>query len=211
MLNYNNTKFLIGGDFNINLLNDNNIIQSYKDEIHSQGTIQLVKFPTRLSPINNNRSLLDHMYTNVSENKTTTKCLSYDISDHLPILTFIKSFQINSNKSTYRKILIRDLSRFNPEEFLQELESKISLLNLDNSCVNKLWDQFELLFNSVVMQYAPLRPQTRRERKRRYKPYITNTILSSIKKKQKLFKRVLNNPSNENWEAFKICRNKLTR
>ena len=123
LLNYNNTKFLIGGDFNINLLNDNNIIQSYKDEIHSQGTIQLVKFPTRLSPINNNRSLLDHMYTNVSENKTTTKCLSYDISDHLPILTFIKSFQINSNKSTYRKILIRDLLHFNPEEFLQELES----------------------------------------------------------------------------------------
>ena len=61
------------------------------------------------------------------------------------------------------------------------------------------------------MQYAPLRPQTRRERKRRYKPYITNTILSSIKKKQKLFKMVLNNPSNENWLAFSVKVKSITQ
>ena len=212
ILNDNNSHFLIGGDFNINLLNDNNKIENYKNEIQSQGTMQLVRSATRISPTSNNRTLLDHMYTNVFENKTNTFCIEYDISDHVPVITFLKSNQNNVNNQATQKVLIRDLSNFNPDEFVNDLENKIPHLDLNGSLdVNQLWDNFELLFNSTLLQHAPLRPQTRRERKRKTKPYITNKILASIKEKKKLFKTALNNPSSENWKEYKKYRNKLTR
>ena len=87
--NSHNQNFVIAGDININLMNESKQIENYKNEINSLGTLQLVNNPTRFSTTTNNHTLLDHIYTNLTENKTSTKCILYDISDHIPVITVI--------------------------------------------------------------------------------------------------------------------------
>ena len=211
-LNNQHNKFLIVGDININLLNYTKTIEDYKNEIKSQGTLQTVQTPTRISCTNNNantNSLLDHVYTNISENHIKTQCMAYDISDHLPVITVVGKTKIK--KTNLQKRIIRDLSKFQPDEFLSELQKEINRFNFDTRNANDLWDRFDLLFNTIVNKHAPTRPQTRREIRNNAKPYITKGILKSIKNKQKLFKKALKYPTQSNWDAFKNYRNKLTR
>ena len=63
-------------------------MREYTNDILSQGTLQLVQQPTCISYCNKN-SLIDHVYTNLPESKTDTSCIAFDISDHLPSITFI--------------------------------------------------------------------------------------------------------------------------
>ena len=207
ILNNKNSTYVIGGDFNINYSSDNQNILNYINEIESQGTNQIVKYETRFS-INSRKSLLDHNYTNLPDTKITNHCIAYDISDHLPSLTFIKSLKYS--KSKYGKKLIRDERKFNPEDFLTELNVELSKLTYsfrEGMDINEMWNKFEDTFLSVLNLHAPMRYQTRSELKRNNKPWLTRAILKSIKCKQKLYHKILKNPSPTKWKRFKIYRN----
>ena len=65
-LNSSHINFLIGGDFNIDLLKDSSAINNYHDLILSLGCFQTVNTATRFSSNFASSSLLDHMYTNLS-------------------------------------------------------------------------------------------------------------------------------------------------
>ena len=118
------------------------------------------------------------MYTNTLENHITTQCMSYDISAHLPVITVIGKTKIK--KANLQKRIIRDLSNFQPDEFLSELREEINSFNFDATNANELWNRFSLLFNTIVNKHAPTRLQTRREIRNSAKPYITKGILKSI-------------------------------
>ena len=207
LLNKKNKAYVIGGDINIDLLKTSPIITNYKDEIKSHGTIQIVKHATRHSS-NSKSSLLDHIYTNTAEDTIKNFCLSYDISDHLPSLSILNS--INYNKSNYFKKMIRDTKKFVVDDFLAELSDKFSDFSFERLSANELWNNFETIFNLVLNKHAPLRLQTRSEAKRNKKPWLTKTILKTIKNKHKLYQKVLKDPSESNWSIFKNYRNKLT-
>ena len=206
-LNYKRNKFFLSGDFNINYLNDSNMVEQYKNEIQSHGTLQLVKTPTHFSHTNN--TIIDHIYTNIPENKTLTKCIAFEVSDHIPVISVIGEFRTNKNKIEKRKI--RDLKNFKPEEFTKELGNSIAQLNFDSEDVNELWNSFRKSFNGILNKHAPQRLQTRKESRINSKPYLTKGILKSIKTKQKLFKKTIIEPTEENWNYFKLYRNNLTR
>ena len=207
-INNNKRNILIGGDFNIDLQKNSKIVQNYKNNIQSQGILQLVQQPTRLNYKNTRSTLLDHMYTNLPENKTVTKCIAYDISDHFPVITYFKTFKI---KPQITKKIIRDMKNFKAEEFLFELEEKIGSINHNKLSCNDLWDEFNNTFNLVLNQHAPLRYQTLKEAKRKNKPFITKEISSSLKTKQKMLNKLTKHPTNSKWSDFKSYRNKLTR
>ena len=101
-LNRLNRNYIIGGDININLLSTKNFVTDYKNEILSQGILQLTKAPTRIQ--NNHISLLDHIYTNIEDYKLNTKCITFNISDHIPVLTILNSHKILSNLQVQMKI-----------------------------------------------------------------------------------------------------------
>ena len=209
-MNKHNLTYIIGGDFNINYLSKSTLVRNYKHEIESVGSNQIVKSATRFSP-NCKKSLIDHLYTNLPETKIINHCICFEISDHLPSFTVIKS--IKYNKSNHIKKIIREEKNFVPEDFLTELNEKLLLTvsTFNGLSGNDMWNSFENTFSSVLNKHAPLRQQTRSECKRNNKPWITRGILKSIKAKHKLYRTVIKNPIKSNWEKFKNYRNKLNR
>ena len=198
---------MVGGDFNIDLFSKQNSVSSYINEVYSQGCLQTVNYPTHISHTYKN-SLIDHNYTNIIKHDVVTECLAFDISDHLSTLTFIKN--IHNTKANIKKRMIRETKNFISENFLLELQNKILLINQNQLSDNELWEKFEDTFNLVLNNHAPLRTQTRREYKRNSKPWMTNEIISLIKKRQKLYKIYLKNSSDNNWSNFTSYRNKVT-
>ena len=61
LLSCKNVTHYINGDFNINLLQNENKVKEYIDVTYSLGTIRLITHPTRVTDISS--SLLDHVYS----------------------------------------------------------------------------------------------------------------------------------------------------
>ena len=207
ILNNKRSNYIIAGDMNIDWLKNSKQIKSYKNEILSQGVLQTVTTPTHLSE-NNKSSIIDHIYTNMPENKILTKCIAYDISDHVPSISSIGSFY-QKNKNINKK-MIRFSKNFNSDKFLTDLKNELNLSNPQGLSADGLWDNFERIYISVLDKHVPLRPQSRKENKTDLKPWLSKAILKSIRIKQKLFKNVIKNPSTGGWNKFKKYRNKLT-
>ena len=102
-LNHENKDYLICGDFNINLLKHETkrSIDNYIDTLYSEGCINIIDKPTRITETT--ATLLDHMYTNLSNNSVNSGILTFDISDHLPTFFTLSKKPVY----THKKILLR--------------------------------------------------------------------------------------------------------
>ena len=72
------------GDFNINLLQNENKVKAYIDLTYSLGAIPLITHPSRVT--DNSSSPLDHVYTNNISGETHSYILQDDISNHMPVI-----------------------------------------------------------------------------------------------------------------------------
>ena len=191
------------------MLSSKKQIVSYKNHIQSHGVLQLVRSPTRIN--SRSKTLIDHVYTNIVEDNSNTDCLLFPVSDHLPLITFLKSY--NSNQPIIKRKFIRDLKNINYDQFYRDIEQNLSHITPENSnlTANELWNQFENIFNQTFNQHAPIRLQTRKEFKKSFSPWITKAILNSIKTRQKLYKKAIKHSTFTNWNKFKLYRNKLNR
>ena len=99
--------YYISGDTNINLLQNetNNNIKNSSDMLFILGCLPLVNFPMCIS---NTSTLIDHIYTNNILHKNTTYILINDLSDDLPILTLLYSFE-NTAKNKCTTIGLRNM------------------------------------------------------------------------------------------------------
>ena len=87
--------------------------------------------------------------------------------------------------------------------------SSVPDLTLNN--FNKIFNEFYRLISETISQHAPLKRYSRKQRKLRKKPWITKGILTSIKKKNFVFKThfLYGNASQKLF--FKRYSNKLTK
>ena len=154
-------------------------------------------------------SLLDHIYTNIANKSTNSGVALYELSDHLPIFFIVKNTSCKLKSETK---FIRCMKQFNLENFLVDLHTKMSKIEINSTTANIDDDvsNITLAFKSVLDIHAPIRPQTRNERRLSKKPWITQGILKSIKTKNKLFKKLFKSNSNEEKIFFKKYLNKLT-
>jgi len=65
------------------------LIRNYINTCSIYGCLQLITNPTRITPTG--CTIIDHIYTNFPTEKLTPDILINDLSDHLPVLVFIKS------------------------------------------------------------------------------------------------------------------------
>ena len=79
------TTVFLGGDFNTDILKHkvNQGTKSFLDTMYSIGLYPLIDRPTRIS--NHSFSLIDNVFTNLTNHKVTSGILVSDITDHLPI------------------------------------------------------------------------------------------------------------------------------
>ena len=80
--------------------------------------------------------------------------------------------------------------------------------------VNTSFNNFLDRINNLLDTYMPLKKLSKKEFKQQYKPWITNGILKSIERKNKIYKRYTKTKNNEArtqiYSEYKILRNTLT-
>ena len=189
------------GDLNINLLSEHNEkVHDYLNSFLTKNFIPCITLPTRIR--NHSISLIDHIFIKTPNKLIQNKCSSgnliTDISDHLPNFSFldIKTPSINDRP------FIRLFTEKKVQLFEENLCNENALLE-DHviTDVDRAYDIFSENYTRLFNKYFPFVKQSRKSFKD--KPYITSGIKVSIKYKNKLYKKYLNNPNDVTEAAWK--------
>ena len=112
-----------------------------------------------------------------------------DLSDHFG--TFVAVAEKTCHIDKPKVVQILDMSNFDLELFLQELEQHVRDAELENDdSVNEQFDKFCVTFNSVINNFTPLRKASRKEKRLHAKPWLTKGLLKSIKRKHAMFSKL---------------------
>ena len=211
-----NKKVYMAGDFNFDLLNTSTHTDTFEffDTMMSNFLLPVITIPTKIN--RGNSTLIDNIFTNNLNPDTKSGNLEISLSDgHLP--SFMITPKQNQNHLPKKhNISNRDKKHFNAEAFLVDYESINwdEIIDLNKTDVNFSMESFINKINGLLDIHMPLRKITQKEFKQKYKPWITNAILSKIRDKNKVFKKYLNcknyNRKAELYENFKKLKNDIT-
>ena len=113
------------------------------------------------------------------------------ISDHLAQFLFlpIDQFKTNNNKNIYQ----RNLKSFNQQIFLEDIQNLNwnNILELENQVLDNSFNNFFLMIETVLDPYVPIKKLNKAELKLKSKSWLTKGIMTSIKKKNIIYKKVL--------------------
>ena len=203
-----NCEYLIGRDFDCNLLkyHEQPNVTNFVDSLASCGCISLINNPTRFSK-NCTPSLLDHIYTNICDKKRINNAgiTIYDISHHLPVFVNLRLHHPTQQKI---KPKFRCMKHFDPNTFLTDLSHNLNNLNPEAGEVT-LSDKF-VVFKDTLDKHAPYRYASRNEERSFNKPWLTKGIITSIAKKNPLYRKQLTTNNPNIIRQYKTYRNKLT-
>ena len=199
---------LLMGDFNVNLLNYD-FHSETEDFVNTLGSYafhpQILK-PTRITY--HSATLNDNIFFNSLEHYAISGNIVYGITDHLPNFLIItklsnppKNFKLY--KRDYSRLDISEVSNVNWEEVLTS-ESGV----LD---INTVFQNFYLCISYLINKHAPLHKFTRKEIKSLSKPWVTPGIQTSIKLKEKFYKRFLETRNIYFLTKYTFYRNNITQ
>ena len=199
-----NKHIYVVGDFNINLLAGDvqNIGSNFYNSLMSINFFPLINKPTRITEFS--ATLIDNIFTNYIQ-KHFSGIIYSDISDHLPIFcachdTFSVANHFNGN-------INNNFSQKN----LHALNIALSQIEwssvIETSDVNEAFGNFVDIFKSTIEQYCP--PVHPKLKRLKY-PWITPGLIKSLKTKNKLYRKFLKNPSEDNRIKYTKHKNYFT-
>ena len=113
------------------------------------------------------------------------------ISDHLAQFLFlpIDQFKTNNNKNIYQ----RNLKSFNQQIFLEDIQNLNwnNILELENQDLDNSFNNFFLMIETVLDTYVPIKKLNKAELKLKSQSWLTKGIMTSIKKKNIIYKKVI--------------------
>jgi len=180
------------GDFNVDLLQISNhdAVRRYANMLLGCNCKCIIAVPTRIAPPS--ETLIDHIYTNNTKRPSNSAVLTCDLSDHYPVAAIISAIKKKKHRHV-ENYLVRNMTNFNLDAFLDVLNDRLNNEFENISAytnANELFNNFVVIFQEVINNFAPMRKATRKEKKLRLKPWLTKGILQSIKTKNKLFKHL---------------------
>ena len=215
-LSSENKKVFISGDFNFDLLNTSTHTDTFEffDTMMSNFLLPVITIPTKINRGNN--TLIDNIFTNHLNPDTKSGNLEVSLSDgHLP--SFMITPKQNQNHLPKKhNIYNRNKKHFSNDAFLADYININwdEIIDLNKKDVNFSMEAFITKMNELLDIHMPLRKITHKEFKQKYKPWISNDILSKIKEKNKIFKKYLNSKNDirkgELYESFKKLKNDIT-
>ena len=143
--------------------------------------------PTRISP--RSKTLIDNIFsTNLSDNLIAGNIIT-SISDHLAQFLTLPNRKLQ--KVTKIVIYQRNFVKMDKKSFLNDLrnlnwETALSIAKKD---VNHSFRKFLNIIETLLDTYAPLSPLSKAGQKRKLKLWITKGLLTSIKKKNQIYKK----------------------
>ena len=203
-----NKLIYIMGDFNIDLLkyDETRDVQNLVDSLISNYCVPLIVRPTRIT--NATATLLDNVFTNQLEMPCVSGILYTDITDHLPIfqITSIdyKCLNVGGNSSPEHRVF----SKQNIDAFRNALTDCDWNDVLRCGEVNSAYNCFEMTLRDLYDKHFPLQLKHQIQQKK-LKPWMTETLLKSVRHKNKLYKRFLHKPSEAHGKEYRQFRNKL--
>ena len=136
------------------------------------------------------------------------------MTDHYIVACKISNFEASRKHITAP--LYRDKRQFNNEAYNEDLFSKLERLiyfHFPLNCKNfdSVFDQFVEIIAETINEHAPQKRLSRKQAKLALKPWITKGTLTSIRKKNSLFKTHFINGSTSQKLFFRKYSNKLTK
>jgi len=102
------------------------------------------------------------------------------------------------------------MKHFDPNTFLTDRSHNLNNVNPEAGEVNTLSDKCVKVFNDTLDKHAPYRYASRKEQCSFNKPWLTKGILTSIAKKNTLYRKQLTTNNPNIIRQYKTYRNKLT-
>ena len=204
LINRTGLEAYLTGDYNINFLHysSSNQVSDYLDMLFSLGYMPLITKATRITY--HSKTLIDHIYTNVPCKTIKSGICLADISDHLPCFcTFTSNLPFSNQQKFYR-----DFTTFRKEKFIEDLKT-VDFMSLINTNVHESMSSVINKLQHITDKHAPTKKASNSKMKQLKKPWISNSILVSIKKRHKLFKSHFLSGDPEKIKQYKIYNNKL--
>lgn len=193
----------IFGDFNINLLTQNDNTDEFVNLMYSFSLFPLITRPTRIT--NTSATLIDHIWTTQLDMNIGNYVIDTDISDHFPVISQFKTRGIRPKKQIIKQ-------RFITPSALQNFLDELSLENwyevINSSCPKESFNIFYNIYLKLFDKHFPI--QIRKQSlKKEISPHITPALKASITEKNRLERLARKWPLTYR-ERYKKYRNKLT-
>ena len=196
------------GDINIDLLKYANHMntQNFINNMFAQNFIPLITKPTRITP--HSATLLDHIYTNTYDCRFKSGIIVTDISDHFGTF-YVKTSKKQTKNSQY--VIKRQLHDQNIADLRSALlnTNYTEIYQCDNpdTAYSKFIDIFKHHYNMT----CPLKEIRLTNRSIKRDPWITQGIIVSSARKQKLLNKKLKSPSDANIKIYNTYLSMLSK
>lgn len=197
------------GDINIDILNDNdNQVINYIGMMNVMGFQAYINSVTRPA----SETCLDHIFVKKKINSNKINIKSYiveeDITDHNPIMLFLNQEKVYQEKTNHQETILK--SKLNILKFKQLLG------DFDWSCVKNGNDPESAtdLFLDIYQRLLKEATETRYVKIKNYKKiksWITNGIVTSIKTRDRMKKKLSKNYDEQLEKQYKEYRNALNK
>ena len=168
-----------------------------------------INLPTRITPTS--ATLIDNIFINKLSYKFDVANVYSDVSDHLPVIMHLctaveKNKKVDVlNKRIYTEQLICSF-----KETLSEMDWSDICYNVQSNCnVTNLFSTFSQRFQSVFEHFFPLQVVRSSKQDTPQQIWMTKGLVTSCKKKSKLYRRYLKKPTSENKRKYTEYRSKL--
>lgn len=165
---------------------------------------QLITKPTRITK--SSKSLLDHYVTNAPEKIAKTDVIQTGMSDHGIIFGIRKINYVPPSKSKPKIIEMRNMKRFNEQQFVEDLGKQPWHLIALKPDTEAMWSCWKMLFLEVLDRHAPVQHKKLR---RQSVPWLTSHIKSLIQTRDRNKRKAIVTNSVDDWENYKSMRNKV--
>ena len=202
------------GDFNIDLIKCSTDIRTseFFNLISSYNLLPYITLPTRIT--NRSQTLIDNIFSNSTSSRIISGNLTSTVSDHLPQFFIYPDFNktfIPRKHNIYR----RNTNNYNKALFFSDFKNTDwnNIININNKDIDYSFNSFFHNFNKLLDKHIPLKKVSNKSFKRRFKPWITIGILTSLRKRSDLHRRYLRAKDYERkqllYNHFKMYRNMI--
>jgi hypothetical protein len=202
-----NKEIIIAGDFNIDLLQlkDRTIINEYFETIMANGFIPKITLPTRIT--DRSSTLIDNIFVKLSDNlsQTTAAVLLANISDHLPCFVSLDFLEIRNSSQKYIKTWSRSKKAYDSFKHEIMITCSIEKFHFTGTLApNKNYDILHNVIQQAHNKHIPMKFVKFNKYRHKCNKWITSGILSSIRFRDKLYKKLKEADPNSNiYQTYK--------
>lgn len=210
----NNQVEMFIGDINIDILKKADTeVNMYLSLLNVHGYSSAINGPTRVT--SNSSSCLDHIFVRnklkAGYFRYDTYILNTDLTDHFPVMINFYGREVHKNPvQNHNRLLSKTIVTLN----YQTLTNLMSQENWTNVLGSKDTEVATNTFSKTISSYIEQSKEYKLIHYREHnklKPWITNSIIESIRRRDKIKKKYLLTKDPSDLSTYKIYRNSLNK